>query len=212
MKKMMMLAAMAMMAVTAQAVSISWAADSGRGTQVGTVSGIADDTLKIAVSAIVVLDDADFAGHNEWGILTYNYKTNVGFLAYAPGTDSNHNATDGGIGFRSHAEWAPDYAGSNANGTYSIEMVFERADTDSNWAVSYSWTSTAGDDISGTASEITSEQLGLSNGSFQLETGAVSGISLDIDSVAVVASVPEPTALALLALGVAGLALKRKMK
>ncbi len=214
MKKMMMLAAMAMMAVTAQAVTVAW----NDGKTVATVSGIEDNADSITVVAtITVAEGATWGGdkgilmyntsfhsNNGAGIVTYS----EGFGFHTHGTHTNGSAWSG---------YDDSYTGLNLGvGTHKLEMYFTdyTHNGTNGWKIDCGYIDSNGvfqvEAVNNSMHFVTNEQLGLTNGSFTLTVGNINGFS--VTDVAVATTVPEPTALALLALGVAGVALKRKMK
>ncbi len=226
MKKMMMLAAMAMMAVTAQAITTGWhnatvTADTTTPTNYA-VSGIHANVDKIWITATLTVTSID-----NWNN-SYATAPNTPIIAYAPENSSASKIdrhpnglivfSDTKIGTLLHTgdtskSWGPNMSGTMQVGTYEISMLFTRKD-DNNWTVNSG-------DISWTIGEtkwapghnnvnISDANLGLADGTLNLYTSDEE--ALKVSNLAVAYTIPEPTALALLALGVAGLALKRKMK
>lgn len=204
MKRMMLAIVAAIFGSFAQAITTSWQ------DGVATVSGIGENTSWFTVTVTAaVAEGAAWGGDKP--ILTYsvirdnvNGDKNYGIVAY-----------NDGFGFRFHGQtndaWSKGSA-SAAAGEYKLSMMFERGSygNETGWHVTFGITR-PGETMeiiatSGNVAFVTDAELGLSDGSFTLTGHEVSGITIDD-----VKALPEPTALALLALGVAGLALRRKV-
>ncbi len=241
MKKMMMLAAMAMMAVTAQAVTMTWetgAADSiysGKKFPTDATSSTATQasfSILVQTKVAAIANDTVQGGHN---IATIGVTTGAegvtaqNLYALMYGTANNLGDPDGHIGVEekvtTDGTWGvegslPD---TKADGQYLLTFTIERNDNSVN-VVGYA------NEVGATALYKVFETSATLTSNFELtvttsqedsnwtilETAAYDGI-LSTENIAWMtkegtAVLPEPTALALLALGVAGVALKRKMK
>ena len=199
MKRMMLAIIAAIFGGFAQAITTSWQNGSA------AVSGIGENTSWFTVTVTAaVAEGAAWGGDKP--ILTYsvNGDKNYGIVAYG-----------NGFGFRFHGEtndaWSQESA-STAAGEYKLSMMFERGTygSETGWHVTFGITR-PGETMeiiatSGNVAFVTDAELGLSDGSFTLTGHDVSGISITDVKV-----LPEPTALALLALGVAGAVLRRKV-
>ncbi len=198
MKKMMMLAAMAMMALTAQAVTLTWSDGYNPGSEASTAfTGTQKATIKLTFT---VNDLTTTTGKIDFfSILlgTENSAYNSIVLRHAP-ANNNYQAlrltfNSNGGGF-SHSDL------TLATGTeHTLIFTYDRAQ-----ANNLVWTLNGGAATTWTQGITLGDALTFQVNSNNSPFATVTGVSAEI--------VPEPTALALLALGVAGLALKRKMK
>lgn len=211
MKKMMTALAALCVAGLAGAVTIDW--NSGTTAAVDMEAGKSYElTAKITLGEGVSVDSDTYLLTYGNGNATSNAQDPGGILLYGGG---------GGIGFKTIGTWkggengskaciwSNRVAGTNAAGDYTVTVRFEANGTEG-WDVVFKIN---GEEVTfnttghtATASETVASML--NEGKLNLTLGSASGVTMG--AVTFVGVVPEPTALALLALGAAGLALRRK--
>ncbi len=219
MKKMMMLAAMAMLAVTAQAISFDWdnattvgggyinsttntkwehlitpsdysASDGSFGVRV-TYAGTAASTGNYAWTTMLCLGIAD----DHWYQLKLTDNDKTRWLT---------NSEDGESGANDNTAGAISY-GETVNHTYSF--LYDATAKTMEIAITENGTTTSLKTLTDVTIDGT-QQVSLWAGSNNKSLATI----FNGTATYTVQVIPEPTALALLALGVAGVALKRKMK
>ncbi len=231
MKKMLMLAAMAMMTAVASAISIGWTTDSikkadaqGNVSDIDVGSGssawvrialfegsLTADQIKTVISSEPGngtirgnLRGTTVAGivytnvpEGNSLIVSHMWNLNPKNAQEKTFSDSVQYATTGNV-----ALTKPDFTQNlKADQKYTLVVYDAYGDDKSNLLFAYD------NDITYTAADIADGALY----GYTYELGDVV-VTAAGNNMAVTASVPEPTCLALLALGVAGLALKRKVK
>lgn len=203
MKKMMMAFAALCVAGVAGAVNIDWA-----GGNTGAISGI-DFSQSVTVTLTYNITKAPTTGGPSGNI-------------FAVGWNNDLDATDNSVVVRAVPSGAPTTGSIVTNGTNS-GSVFKRNDNGTIIATG-EHTIVLTFDLSGTTPTITctidgtAQTIEFASGSYAItDTGTLKFFKYDQEWVSNVnaevtysGAVPEPTALALLALGVAGLALRRK--
>jgi hypothetical protein len=217
MKKALLIAFAAFCAFTAQAVSMSW--NSSEGAFAGFKDANGNAVSWSGDFSITVNFTATATPATVFQLLTENGANKAGELRFNSTNWSGNKADFGTYNGNNSAVWLKsngDFStarviSSDGSKSNTMKLIFEYNETTNAYtALKYEITFANGDKQSWTMG---APNFGMAEISWtSLVTGAnVTMNSMTLESDNIKTSVPEPTALALLALGVAGLALKRKV-